>query len=130
MNRRPIRRCGVDQLRWTKIEQRAACSPDVTGIALGQDQAIEPIHASGTKVLPDDAVIIAERSGVEEPIAFRGPDMHGAAGFQVKDIDFDTGSARPVRMFDVQVTSWNLREELDRSQNGFGQEPIRIVKDD
>ena len=40
-----------------------------------------------------------------------------------------TAAARPVRMFDVEMAAWYLREKTDRSQNEFRERPICIVKD-
>ena len=94
-----------------KIKQHAASSADVAGISMSQDEAIEPIHASGTKILPDDAVVITKRSGIAQPIALWRADVHCAAGFQIEDIDFQLRSDWPMRVFDVRMTSRDLCEE-------------------
>src|SRR6266850_6393015 len=117
MNRRPIL-CGcIDQLTRMKIKQRAAPPADVTRISMSQDEASKPIHASATKILPDDAVVITKRSGVAEPIAFHRADVHRGTGFQIERIDFYLYSVWPVRVLDVQMSSWDLGEEMDRSKN-------------
>src|SRR5436190_2032507 len=129
MNRRPIL-CGcIDQLARMKIKQRAASPADVTRISMSQDEASKPIHAFATKILPDDAVVITKRSRVAEPIAFHRADVHRGAGFQIECIDFDPYSVWPAPVLDVEMSSWDLREQMDSSKNNLRQKPVCVVED-
>src|SRR5207302_3005674 len=69
MNRRAIRGGVVDQLPGVKIHQHAFRAADMAGVSVGEGNPIELVDAACTKILPDDALVITSRSGIEQPVA-------------------------------------------------------------
>ena len=111
-----------------KLEERATGAANVTAIAMGEDDAVEPIYTPGSKVGANHAVVVAERSGVEQPFAFRCPNVNGATGFQIEDVDFHHLSIPPMGVLNVRMAARDLGEDVNGPQNNFRQEPIGIVE--
>ena len=95
---------------------------------MGEDQAVEPIHAASAQVRQKHTIIIARRSGIDEPVSMSAAQMDGRAGSQVERVDFQKCAARTVRMFNVKMTARDLREQTHHSQDKFRERPIRVVE--
>src|SRR5256885_2141931 len=97
-------------------------------VAMSENQAIEPTDAPRPQILIQDALVVPRRSGIKQPVATGRAEMDRCAGTQIEHVDLQNGSARPIRMFDIQMAAGDLRKKMDRTENEFRQGPIGVVK--
>ncbi len=98
-----IRRAVVDHPPWSKFVEQCASPAKVEGIAVAQDQAVEPVDPARMQIVAQEPLVIARTPGIEEPVLAAGADVHGRARSGIEHRDFGARAARPMGTFHVSV---------------------------
>ena len=97
---------------------------------MGKQQAVEPVYARRVQIFSNNAFVIPLTPAIEQPIRAPGPQMNGRARADIQHSDPDLRIPGRTGMFDILMSTGNLREQMDESENEPGQTPIGIIKND
>src|SRR6266566_1238718 len=99
-------------------------------IAMGKQQAVEAVYTRRVQIVSNNAVVIPLTPAIEEPIRAPGPQMNGRARADVQHSNPGLRIIGRTGMFDIIMSTGDLREQVDESENEPGQTPIGIIKND
>ena len=119
---------GIGQQARMEIHDRREGAADVEHVAVGEQQAIEPVDAPRAQIRQDDAVVVRVVAAIEQPVAAIRAHVRGAAVAEIEDGQFAPRRGRGARIFDVEITAGQIGGKVQNGQHGLGGKPIGVVE--
>ena len=89
-------------------------------IAVREQQAGKPVYACPMQILADHALIAPLTAAVEQPIGVSCAQVNGRSRPDIQDGDLGDQLFGPMRVFDIKMSTGNLREQVDDPDHQCG----------
>src|SRR4029077_221672 len=97
---------------------------------MGKQQAVEPVYARRVQIVSNNAFVIPLAPAIEQPIRAPGSQMNGRTRADIQHSNPGLRIIGRTGMFDIIMSTGDLSEQMDESENEPGQTPIGIIKND
>jgi hypothetical protein len=120
----------VDDRLWLKVGEKFQSSGEVFGIAVGDEEPVELVDSSGSKIGEDDVLVGLEGTAIEKPIGAFASEVGGASLGEIENRELANWGRVEGGGFEVNPSAGNQGADLQDEEEHFGTKPIGIITED
>src|SRR6476620_4179897 len=93
-----------------------------------EQQARKPVYSSPVQIFANHTLIAPVITAVEQPILASALQVNRRSRAEVEHRHLSDKLFGPMRMFNVEMSAGNLREQVDHADHQRSERPVRIIK--